>query len=107
MALSIPLIFGFTHPAHAVSILVVDSDGQASAADCNASDPAYTTVQSAVDAAGASDIVLICPGTYTEQVTVQKDLDLAGTSETGVVIKAPAALADSACVGSGQKVILD
>ena len=47
----------------------------------------YTTIQSAVDAAGKNDTVAVCPGTYTEQVKVSghaKDgLKVDSTNPTG------------------------
>lgn len=50
--------------------LVVDNDGTGSATDCGASDPAFTTIQAAldflpdVDANHTRRIILVCPGTY-------------------------------------------
>ena len=38
----------------------------------------FTTIQSAVNAAAAGDTVNVCPGTYTEQVTIEKNLTLRG-----------------------------
>lgn len=38
------------------------------------SNQAYTTIQSAINAASSNDVIIIYPGTYTEQVTVTKDL---------------------------------
>ncbi|HEV3259557.1 MAG TPA: hypothetical protein VG013_22010, partial [Gemmataceae bacterium] len=35
----------------------------------------YSTIQSAVTAAGPGDTVKVCPGTYTEQVTVSAGKD--------------------------------
>ena len=48
----------------------VDDDGQATPRNCDASDPASPTIQGAVDASAAGDTIVVCPGTYTEQVTV-------------------------------------
>lgn len=53
---------------------VVDDDGLATIADCNAAAVTpYSTIQSAVDVSSATDTVLVCPGTYAEQVIVTVD----------------------------------
>jgi hypothetical protein len=52
--------------------LVVDEDGSASATDCDANVPAYTTIQSAVNAASAGYTIRVCPGTFVEDVNVNK-----------------------------------
>lgn len=52
--------------------VVVDDDGQASATDCGASDPASTTIQGGINSALAGDIVKVCPGNYVEDVNVNK-----------------------------------
>jgi pectin methylesterase-like acyl-CoA thioesterase len=54
--------------AHAQSTLVVDDDGQGTATSCNAGAPAFSSIQAAVNAAAPGDTILICPGTYDEQV---------------------------------------
>jgi hypothetical protein len=55
---------------YAATTLVVDDDGFATAADCDAATPAYSTIQSAVDAAVPGDTIVVCPGTYNESVTI-------------------------------------
>jgi hypothetical protein len=55
------------------SAFVVDDDGLAAVSDCNATTPAYTTIQSAVDAASAGNTVNVCPGTFVEDVNVNKN----------------------------------
>ena len=53
----------------------------------------YTTIQSAVDAAGQNDTVKVCPGTYSEQVRIQthaKDgLKLVSLVPQKAIIEAP------------------
>jgi parallel beta-helix repeat protein len=40
--------------------------------------PVYTTIQAAVDAVATGGTVLVCPGTYPEQVTISQPLTLRG-----------------------------
>lgn len=42
----------------------------------------YTTINSAVTAAAPGDAVVVCPGTYTEDVVIQKALTLIGQGAT-------------------------
>ena len=61
---------------------------------------AYTTIQSAVNAAGAGDKIFVHPGTYAEQVTVQNgDLTLTATGP-GTTITAPPTL-------TGKQALID
>lgn len=76
--------------------LVVDDDGFATATDCDDSTTsASTTIGAAVTAASAGDTILVCPGTYTEQVTVTTN-NLTRQSQTplAAIIQAPASMAD-------------
>jgi nitrous oxidase accessory protein NosD len=69
----------------AAATLTVDDNG----ADC--ANAAYTTIQSAVDAAKPGDTIKVCAGTYQESVDIQKDrLKLESTPALAAVIKAPA-----------------
>ncbi len=62
---------------------VVDDDGMGTASDCDAADPAFNTIQAAVSDPGTIDTVKVCPGTYTENVVVAKNLTLLG-AQAGV-----------------------
>jgi len=55
------------------SLLVVDDDGQATAANCEASTPVFASIQAAIGAATPGDTILVCPGEYIEQVTINTD----------------------------------
>jgi nitrous oxidase accessory protein NosD len=56
---------------------VVDDDG----ADC--SDATYTTITAAVAAAGKGDRIRVCPGTYAEQIVLDKPVTLVGKPGAG------------------------
>ena len=78
--------------AYAATTVVVDDDGRATASDCNAQQKTFSSVQAAVDAAQAGSTVLICPGTYVEQVTIARnDLTLLGSGQ-GVTVLRPSAV---------------
>ena len=48
---------------------MVDTDGHASAGDCSGHGFARKSIQKAVDDSASNDTILVCPGTYEEQVT--------------------------------------
>jgi len=64
----------------------------ASTINVNESDPNnYTTIQGAVNAAGDYDTILVYPGTYTENVDVNKKLNITSTEGASVTyVKAAA-----------------
>jgi nitrous oxidase accessory protein NosD len=69
-------------------VLYVSQSGKQGKADKSCRSAAYRKVQSAVNAAKAGDTVVVCRGTYHEQVTISKALTLQGRraviNETGV-----------------------
>ncbi|HEY2651120.1 MAG TPA: right-handed parallel beta-helix repeat-containing protein [Solirubrobacteraceae bacterium] len=75
------------HPNHGhghKGALYVSPTGKSGAADRNCGSAAYSTVQSAVDAASAGSTVIVCRGAYTEDVIISAPLTLAG--QHGAVI---------------------
>jgi hypothetical protein len=56
--------------------------------------PNFNTIQAAVTAGSAGDTIVVCPGTYAEQVSVGKNLTLAGSGNA--IIQAPATLLEDA-----------
>lgn len=58
-------------PTHAATLTVDDDHVQCPSA-------AFSTIQSAVNAASPGDRINVCPGTYREQVKVNKPLTIRG-----------------------------
>jgi hypothetical protein len=76
---------------------MVDEDGQAALGNCDATDGAHATIAAAITAAAVDDVIGVCPGTYTEQVTIPNDKDgiaLVATQSRQSTIKAPATMAE-------------
>lgn len=63
---------------HDRPVLFVSPTGSAGAADRSCDTAAHSTIQSAVDAASPWSKVVVCRGTYTEDVIVSKPLTLVG-----------------------------
>jgi hypothetical protein len=82
-----------TANAHSnANTLAVDDDAMATPKNCDASTAASSTIQGAVTAASAGDTIVVCPGTYVEQVTVPSGKDkltLYSSVRRGAIIKAP------------------
>ncbi len=68
--------------AAAGSTLYVSASATAGAADTSCATAAYSTINAAVGAASAGDTVVVCAGTYTEDVAVGKALTLSGQGAT-------------------------
>jgi parallel beta-helix repeat protein len=77
----------------------VDDDGKAGPTSCAGSRSASKKVQTAIDRSDRNDVVIVCPGTYTEVIGVvgaRDGLTVRGASYGTAVIKAPADLIDGA-----------
>jgi len=74
--------------------LYVSPTGKSGAADRNCASAAYSTVQSAVDAASPGSTVVVCRGTYTEDVIISMPLTLSG--QHGAVIHG-SSIANGSC----------
>lgn len=62
--------------AHAVRM--VDDDGLASPGNCNGSGVVPKSINAAILAANPGDRIVVCPGTYSERVVINKSLTLSG-----------------------------
>ena len=62
--------------------------GSSGGADTSCTTAAYTTINDAVSAASAGDIVVVCAGTYKEDVAVAKSLTLLGQGAASSIIDA-------------------
>jgi len=58
--------------------------------------PSFNSIQAAVTAAPSNSVVIVCPGTYTEQVSINKPLTLIGSGPSNTKVKAPAVLVPDA-----------
>lgn len=69
-------------------IAILLSAGFAAAATLNVgAGQAYTTIQSAVDAAGPGDVIAVGEGTYTENIVIKKnDISIIGKSKEKTII---------------------
>jgi hypothetical protein len=69
----------FITTAHAAGTTRYVSPGAIAGLNTDCALPGYNTIQSAVNASAAGDTIIVCPGTYNEQVTVTQSLTLAGS----------------------------
>lgn len=59
-------------------VLFVSPSGSAGSDDRSCNTAGYSTIQSAVSAAPSGGVVVVCPGTYTEDVVISQPLTLTG-----------------------------
>ncbi len=89
--LLLSVVFSFVPWAHGENTFYVAPTGSGGGS-CSA--PNYNGIQAAVTAAGDGDTILVCQGTYEEQVVISTSLTLIGKDGKLVtIIKAPANLA--------------
>jgi len=85
----------FAAAATAVSLAVGTTSARAATLTVgNCQGGAFATIQSAVDAASAGDTVAVCPGYYSEQLTIAKPLTVKGiaaVNQGAAVIVPPSA----------------
>jgi len=68
--------------------VVVDDDGQATAADCDsATATPYTTISAAVTASAGGDTIVVCPGTYDERLVIDKQITLSGSGVGSTIVQ--------------------
>jgi len=77
-------VLGATGVASAQASDTVYVDGGADDVDCDGDD--YDSIQNAVDNATAGDTIVVCGGTYAEQVTVDKQLTLRANDDSTVAL---------------------
>jgi hypothetical protein len=71
---------------------MIDLDGRAAATDCDGTQKAFGSIQSAVDAPPPGSTILVCPGTYAEQAVVTtSNLTIRGLDEARTALR-PSAL---------------
>ncbi|TAJ80992.1 hypothetical protein EPO44_18190 [bacterium] len=83
-------------PAAADSELIVDDN----LVECPAA--GFMTIQAAVDAAGPGAKIRVCPGTYNEQVTINKPLRIIG--DNGAVVKRSGMTANTTSLSTGAPI---
>jgi Right handed beta helix region len=80
--------------ATSVSIISGSALGQASGASPSTLvvPSQYTTIQSAIDAAGPADRIQVMAGIYVEQLRIDKDVTIVGAGMDATIIRAPQVL---------------
>jgi pectin methylesterase-like acyl-CoA thioesterase len=68
--------------SRAVADIVVDQNTAIGTPSCTGALTQYNTIQSAVSAAPSGATILVCPGSYAEQVTIATPLTLRGVIDT-------------------------
>jgi hypothetical protein len=77
------VILSITQSILAVTTRYVNSDGI-----CGSNTPCYTTIQAAINASVAGDIIQVAAGTYHEALTIGINLDLIGAGAATTIVDA-------------------
>ena len=88
-AAALVALMGMSGTAWAATLVVNDATTEAAPCDVAGSPgpPVYDTIQEAIDDADPGDTVAVCPGTYTEDLTITKDgLELKGSGSATTTI---------------------
>jgi hypothetical protein len=96
-ALAVPVSAG---PAGPVTRYVDDNGVQCPGA-------AYTSIQAAINASSTGDKVFVCPGTYTEQVTIDESIIVRADPLWSAHINAPAGIAPTSGVAAAVAITAD
>ncbi|GAB3993635.1 hypothetical protein GCM10028807_29400 [Spirosoma daeguense] len=65
----------------------------------------YPTIQAAVNAALAGDVITVPTGTYTEQVLITKSLTINGAGVTNTIVQAPASMVPGQLAADHRNII--
>lgn len=95
---------GIPAQASGGATIMVDDDGHASVGDCAGRAAAFDTIQGAIDDASNGATILVCPGTYVEQVDAVgvNGLTIRSVRPWQAIIKPPASLGAPYIVGIGD-----
>jgi len=96
MGLSVLFFFSASAMPAGTPQIVVDDD----TLDCP--NAAFTRIQDAVDAAAPGSQIRVCKGTYVEQVTIRKPVDL--EADSGAVLMPASMQANAASLSSGRAI---
>lgn len=94
--------FPFSPPPHPSTVFVSPPSTQS----CGGSAPSYTSITAAVDAVPAGATVIVCRGTYNEDVVVNKAVHIIGWGATDNVANAPITSPVYSLVGSNAFTVL-
>jgi nitrous oxidase accessory protein len=67
----------------------------------------FRTIQEAVDAADAGDVIYVCNGTYSENITVSKALSIIGESTGSTIVRSSNAFSDVFTVTASDVLIVN